>query len=476
MSSSLVLKREILSRTWFVVALLLAIKLIGLWLDPVPRFFLGDSASYVHAALTDWFPSDRSFTYPKWVFRSTAVASGSIYALVFVQTLCGVISAWLLYFLMRRFGKVSAGLALIFARLFAAEPAQLFSERTVMAETLGGLAFLAFLATLLQFCRDGRWGWIPLFVGLGLLAISFRMNLLPAILASSLLAPMLRWLLNLGRPGRFNVRSGHLLALSLVVLSTAGGHHLYKAFVGASIEGRPSYIGAEGRMRLGLIAPLVRPGHLIAAGIDPALLDQLEPPLTDHRARESHIWHEFGLVRLIEANYPGVDRLASKVAVRAFQDDRWGLIRLGWLTTADYFNAEVTAPRMHDDLATRALPDTLLQALEKHFAFDGSQQHQRFGLVARYFSASTVWLTACYFLLPLLCLLGLYKQRSRLAGSDGAVVLMMVLLSLGLVLSQFLFSHIVSFRYLHLFPAFCLYWVAVLVCRAGYVADAPRAP
>ena len=48
---------------WLFCALIFAIKLLLLWLDPTPKLFLGDSGAYIWTALTGWIPSDRSYFY-----------------------------------------------------------------------------------------------------------------------------------------------------------------------------------------------------------------------------------------------------------------------------------------------------------------------------------------------------------------------------------------------------------------------------
>ena len=44
---------------WLICALILAIKLLLLWLNPTPTLFMGDSWSYIWTALTGWIPKDR---------------------------------------------------------------------------------------------------------------------------------------------------------------------------------------------------------------------------------------------------------------------------------------------------------------------------------------------------------------------------------------------------------------------------------
>jgi hypothetical protein len=47
----------------FFCVLVFAIKLLLLWLDPTPQLYMGDSASYIWTALTEWIPADPSYFY-----------------------------------------------------------------------------------------------------------------------------------------------------------------------------------------------------------------------------------------------------------------------------------------------------------------------------------------------------------------------------------------------------------------------------
>ena len=64
-------------REWRIALVaVLAIKLAFLLLDPDPRFFMGDSVTYLRTALDGVFPRDRSFTYGALIWL-TAVLPGT---------------------------------------------------------------------------------------------------------------------------------------------------------------------------------------------------------------------------------------------------------------------------------------------------------------------------------------------------------------------------------------------------------------
>jgi len=71
---------------WLFCALVLAIKLLLLWLDPTPKLFIGDSWSYIRTAMIGWIPWDRSYFYG-YVVRWLALWLHSFTPLLIVQAL-----------------------------------------------------------------------------------------------------------------------------------------------------------------------------------------------------------------------------------------------------------------------------------------------------------------------------------------------------------------------------------------------------
>lgn len=451
-----------------VLAAVLLLKLLLLMLDPNLRFFMGDSGSYLHAALTDWVPPDRSFTYP-WLVR-LALFAKSASSLVMLQTLLGVAGCLMLFHLLRRGLAMPLSWAAAGALLLAIEPAQLFYERMMMAESAGGVLLLGCLMATVGYVRSGHLRWLPLMVLCGLGAVSMRMSLLPVVLGLSACAPLLCAVHNhvrvdRGRPLMALLRAGMHLAVVLLLtgFSHAGYKHTYAALTGAP----PDYIGAQGQMRLGLVAPLIRPEHLMRAGIDPAVLDEVVPPLHDPRAREAQIWSPQGLFGRMQAHVSveEAQRAARKISVRALQSDPLGLVRLGALTFADYFDDGVTAARMSSDLGDAEPDPGILAVAQERLRYRADHLFEEPGIAATLFAHSRWWFVLQLFSLPALAVWALWRgwadARRRPA------LLVVGTLALGLVASQFLFAHIVSFRYLHpLPPLFIALVLSLLALRA----------
>ncbi len=442
------------------LAAVLSIKLAALCVDPALRFFLGDSGTYLHTAISGWIPPDRSFLYG-WLIGYTAVAAQSATVLVVLQTIFGVLCALLLYAWLALGLRVRPAVAIVAAALLALEPAQLFYERMMMAEATGLLSFVLFFTALSAYASSGRWRWIVLYAVFGVLSVAFRISLLPVVLVLSVLAPIVRSLCaneqDRGRPvlaiARFALH--FLVAASLTVFV----HNQYKRWYGELADVREGYTANTGVFRLGLVAPLVRPEHFRNTGVPPEVLQELKVPLRDPRARESQIWMDGGLFDVLREHTDDPDRAARKISIRAARDDPFGLVRLGLSTTADYFERSVTWPRLQDDIGRRPIHPAMRDKLREVLRYDPAGIESANTPATRWFTAGAPWLTACLLLLAPLAIATLWLGR-RAPRRELRVLL--ALTSLGLVTGHVLFSHIVSFRYLHPLPWFVLANIAVL--------------
>lgn len=455
-----------------LAAWLLALKCLLLMVDPHLRIFLGDSASYLHAAATGWVPPDRSFTYP-WLVSATAVATRSAFSLVMLQSLFGVATCLLLFWMLRRVAGLGRWAAALPCLLLAVEPSQLFYERMLMAEAAGGLAFMACIAGVVAYVHSGHLRWALAFALAGIVAVSMRLSLLPVVLGLSALAPVLRaWLHarqeDRGRPLVAALRLA--LHLGAVLALTLGLHAGFKQ-LHAHVSGGPAdYMRAQGQMRLGLVAPLVQPEHLERVGLPASLLDELQHPLRDHRAREAHIWMEGGLWQSIRSHFDSeqaAQTAVRKITVRALQSDPAALLGMGFANFLDYFDPEVARHRLEDDLGMREPDAGVLKGFAELLAHDVAAVHDKRTLAFVAFEHARWWLTAVLFVLAPACA-WLAASTERLAHRGlAAAALVLGFAGLGLVASQLLFSHIVSYRYLHTMPPVMLAVTAMLIARRG---------
>ncbi|HJU40616.1 MAG TPA: hypothetical protein VJ724_13680 [Tahibacter sp.] len=443
-------------RRWLALAgLLIALKLVVGLADPTVRFFLGDSESYLHSALTGWMPPDRSFVYP-WLLRASAVAFASLAALVVVQSLAGVATALLTAWLALALG-VAPRVAAVAAVLVALDPAQLFYERMVMAESVGTLCFVAMIACGVASAarREARW-LVPMALA-GALTVALRMSLLPVVLGFALVPSFA--LLVASRQWRRVA-----LHATVALVATGLAQHAYQRLYGYVADTEPTYLRASGTFRLGLVAPLVRPEHLERYGLPRDLAATLGPDLANPRLREQQLWLPDGLVMRLKALL-GDERaevVARKLAARALHDDVPGFLAMQAGNLADYFEPAITAPRLEDDLGVRPLSDAIRTAVRDAFGYDASTVHDARNPVARAFLvAAPPWLTFCLFALAPLALVAVVRSpRERRAAT-----IAFALAACGLVAGHVLFSHIVSYRYLHPFAPLTLVALAAAFTR-----------
>src|SRR5712691_2911245 len=76
------------SNWWLFCFAIVVLKFVLLAVDSSPKFYLGDSISYIWTALSGWIPDDCSYFYG-FVIRWTAVWAGSLTSLLIVQVFLG---------------------------------------------------------------------------------------------------------------------------------------------------------------------------------------------------------------------------------------------------------------------------------------------------------------------------------------------------------------------------------------------------
>lgn len=432
-----------------LLAALVAIKLGGLLADPVLRFFMGDSGSYLHTALTGWRPPDRSYTYGLLV-QASALAAGSPMALLGLQALFGVVTATTLALVLARGAAVRPTLAAAAAMVLAIEPAQLFYERMMMAEAAGTLAFVLHVGALAAYAHHGRYRWMALAALAGIAAVSLRLSLLPVVLGLSATVPVVAALRHATRGQAIGTLARHL---GFAVVATAALHAAYQASYRRDY-GESTYLPANGMMRIGLVAPLVRAEHFEGTGVDGGkVLAELGQPLRDAGRREAQVWAPDGLYQTLSRHTDRPEAVARVITGRALRADPLGWIRLGIGNVGGYFDPGVLPPRLQDDLGRRPPDDNMLGTLEARIGYDARGVAASSSPATRWFELGAPWLVACFLLLAPLALAALALQWRTPARP---VVVVVCLASLGLVAGHLLFAHIASLRYLHPMPWFVL--------------------
>lgn len=400
-------------------------------------------------------PSDRSFTYPLLI-RFTAGITGSITTLLWVQSLCGALTALMIYGLLRRAFELRRWIAATGALLVALDPSQLFYERMVMTESVSTCVLVAGLCAAFAYLRCRQARYLCLCIALGVVLASLRVGLVPFALA---LAPAAVALANRAEPLRAVARP-----FLLAVVATWACHSAYQHAYGRMTHSHPGYIRDGGFFRLGLVAPLITAASFEGTGLDATLLDDVRIPLDDPHLREAQIWQSGGLIDVLRRHGgPRAYRIAAQLASNAMRHDPIGVVRLGVQTLWEYFNADDYRSRLSSDLGSGQLPDeNTLELMRNHFRYDATGVATTPSPVYRYFANASAWLVVCLFSLAPLSVLVVVLCRRRCANEG----LLLGMVGTGLALGQILCSHIISFRYLHPFPVMEIVCIAVAVNAA----------
>jgi hypothetical protein len=103
--------------TWWLFCLaIVALKFLLLALDPLPKFYLGDSLSYLWTAISGWIPEDRSYFYG-YVIRWLSGWSQSLASLVIAQVSVGAAISITLAWICRAIFSLPERLSYVFGFL-----------------------------------------------------------------------------------------------------------------------------------------------------------------------------------------------------------------------------------------------------------------------------------------------------------------------------------------------------------------------
>jgi len=440
---------------WAATALVMLVKLGWLAADHTLRLYMGDSMVYLQTGA--WLsPSPgRSFLYGALLHFSVFPLQSPIAIIVLQAALSAATSLCLFHFL-RHVLALRFWICLLITTLYATEPAQVFFERMVMAETAGQFALVLTVLALSRYLARGGLRWYLASCALGLLAANFRTNLLPVVLGLGLVIPWVRYLLVDTR----KARRQKLGAITVALGALAASHVAYTQAYGLAFNCPPGYLALTGMMRIGLVAPLIQPEHFEGTGVSGDILKRVKLPLSDHWQRGNHIWSNEGLWHELEASTSDPELVARTVTRRAMLADPIGLLKINWETLGGYFDEKRVYWRMQDDIGVIAPDERALEVVKTWLAWDARGINALETPTRRLFVASYPWLVFCLFGLLPIALLALAIGWRR---PQRPHFVLLALTSAGLVASHLLFAHIVSFRYIHPLPWFMLANIAILM-------------
>ena len=410
---------------WLFCALVLAIKLLLLWLDPTPKLFLGDSGSYIRTALIGSIPRDRSYFYG-YLIRCLAVWPHSFTPLLVVQALASGATAIVFALICSRFFEMSNRLSFLFGLLCAMDPCQLVWERYVMTETFSLLVYVVVLYWSLAYLRNRRLWQLAVVQALSVLLIGFRMSYLLVVQACTILLPLIAFarcafpVLRKRSETRAPEAGLLLTGLTHVIASVAMMfvmHGAYKYANGWLSSREPAYLYDAGAHLIAVWAPALEPSDASDPRFGAVIANGHQFKMKDLHLRNAQQYGDGLLVkrwREIEKDPRKNDRIARETAINAMRRRPLEIVGLAVKTYLGYWNLGSIRWYARSDLGYGKLSDDQIKVLAEKFGFQ-TVKHlpvQPYSLLQQYFLAA--W---PYYLVvvvsPLVCAFGTWLSRDR---------------------------------------------------------------
>src|SRR3954447_4954082 len=364
---------------WLFCALVLAIKLLLLWLDPTPKLFLGDSGAYIWTALTGWIPSDRSYFYG-YLVRCLALWPHNFGPLLVSQMLVSAVTAIVFALICSRFFRMSNTLSFSFGFICALDPCQLVWERYVMTETFSLLVYVLVLYWSLAYLRDRRLWQLAVIQALSVLLIGFRMSFLLVVQACTILLPLIAFarcgvLALRKRSGERAPQATVLTALTHVAASVAMMfvmHGAYKYANGWLSNREPAYLHDAGAHLAAVWAPALEPSDATDSRFRDLIAHGDQFKIDDLTLRNAqHFGEGFLMDRWskIEKDRRTRDRIARETAMNALRRRPLRIAGLALKTYTSYWGIASIQSYAREDLGGGELTDEQLKVLLERFRF-----------------------------------------------------------------------------------------------------------
>jgi hypothetical protein len=159
---------------WLLFCLaILFVKFLLLTIDPLPRFYPGDSLGYIWAAITGQVPDELSYSYSV-VVRWLCNATTSLDSLIIVQTFLGVIITLTVAWVCRSIFLFSQKLSFLFGLLCCIDPLQLTWERYILPQTFSLFFYGLVLHQSFIYLRSRRIATLVVIQVLSVITIGFK--------------------------------------------------------------------------------------------------------------------------------------------------------------------------------------------------------------------------------------------------------------------------------------------------------------
>ena len=448
-------------------ALIVAIKLLLLWLDPTPKLYMGDSGSYIRTALTGSIPRDRSYFYG-YLVRVFAVWPHGFAPLLVAQALASGATAIVFALICSRFFRMSNRLSFFFGLMCALDPCQLVWERYVMTETFSLLVYVVILYWSLAYLRDRRLWQLVIVQMLSVVLIGFRMSFLPVVQACTILVPLIAFarsaspVLRQRSPDRMrgggDLRSGltHVMA-SIAMMFII--HGAYKYANGWLSNRESAYLYTTGEHLAAVWSPALEPSDSTDSRFRDLIASGREFKIDDMRLRNAQHFGEGFLIdrwRKIENDRRKRDRIARATAMNALRRRPLQIAGLTLKTYMGYRGIASIQSYGREELGGGQLTDEQVKMFAEKFRFTTVKllSTKPFSLLQRYFLAGWPY----YFIVvisPLTCALATWVSRQR-----AFVLLLLIHASILMVVITAL-SPQASVRYLQPISMLTLFSIAI---------------
>ena len=413
------------SNWWLFCLAIVAVKFLLLAVDSSPKFYLGDSISYIWTALTGWIPDDRSYFYG-FVIRWTSVWTHSLASLLVFQVLLGCIVAVTVAYICRVIVDLPESLAYLFGFLCAIDPLEVVWERYIMTETCSLFFYLLVLQQSFVYLRHRRITNLVIVQFLSVMTIGFRMVFLIPVQIMVVALPLIAFLWPSGsdqlaggdRLQRFQFFRRrafwqHLLAsvVALLLFDQA-----YQRAYGFLTHREPAHLHASGYFLLALCAPSLQPqdatdprlANIIAQGDQFALRDFAHR--NDQRFIAGYLIDRW---RHVEPNRTKSSKIAAQTALNAIRRDPLAFIGFA-ARTYQVLLGQTKRFAQWDLNPDGKLKDAELRYLAERFHWTGPANvgSEPQSPLQSYYVAATPWFVVPM-LSPVLALVLLFFARNK---------------------------------------------------------------
>ena len=454
---------------WLFCLLIFALNFLLLALDPLPKLFMGDSASYLYTALSGGVPRDRSFLYG-YVIRWSSLWAGTLTSLLILQAFLGAVTAILVAVICRAIFGLASGLSYLFGLVCSLDPLQLVWQRYVMTETVSLFFYALMLLFSFFYLKQRRLWQLVILQMLSVVVISFRMSYLLVVQMTAILLPLIAFFPDI----RAAFRKSSSTLLKAAGLRSAGLHLAfsillmfvlqqgYRELNGRLAGRKPAFLRDSGFSLLTTWAPVLKPTDSPDPRLAQLLAEGSQFQLSDIRARDRQLYSPGYLIarwKQIEPNHAIANKVAKKTALHALLRRPQDVAMLGVKTFLGYWDFSKIHREANFELGKRPnnWPEGMTSVLAERFRLSPPPQEdtKRYTLLQQYYLGAQPYYYVVL-LSPLVCGVLIFFV------TEGYVSLLLLHSSI-LLASTTILSKTASVRYLQPMSLLTILIFAVLV-------------